>query len=83
MTLSSRTKNVLVDKINVSFAGIGKTNGTRMPKSERNDEGEAYELWIAQHVLSLATKRKEQAETAAVKAGVIIDKAKNPQEPGH
>ena len=82
MSLSSKTKNKLVDAVNVAFAAVGRSNGTKMPKAEGNREPLAYELWCAQHLASLATKRKEQAEAAAIAGGVIFDKEKNPKEGG-
>jgi hypothetical protein len=71
-----------MDTINTVFASIGNANGMRMPKSTNNLEPLAWDLFIARHVLSLAEKQKEKAETAAVKAGVIIDKTKNPKPAG-
>jgi hypothetical protein len=82
MSLSSRTKNKIVDLINTTFASLGHANGMRMPKSGNNLEPYAWDLWLAHHVLSLATKRKEQAEKAAIAAGVIIDKEKHPRPGG-
>jgi hypothetical protein len=82
MSLSSRVKNKIVDTINTTFATIGNANGMRMPKSSDNREPAAWELYVAHHVLSLATKRKEQAEKAAIAAGVIIDKEKHPRPGG-
>jgi hypothetical protein len=82
MALSSRVKNKLIDGINLAFASIGHTAGMKMPKSERNDEPAAWELFVAQHVLSLANKRKDNAEKDAIAAGVIIDKEKNPKPEG-
>jgi hypothetical protein len=82
MALSSRVKNKLIDAINLSFASIGHTPGMKMPKSERNDEPAAWELFVAQHVLSLANKRKDNAEKDAIDAGVILDKEKNPKPEG-
>src|SRR5206468_147218 len=82
MALTTRAKNTLVDKLNMCFAKLGVANGTAMPKSSSNTEPVAWELWCAHHVLTLANKRKEKAEQAAVKAGVIPDKERNPQPAG-
>lgn len=82
MSLSSRTMNTLRDKINISFAEIGVSNGTKMPKSGDNREPIAWELWVAHHLASYADKRKRVAEAAAIKAGVIFDKEKDPKPAG-
>jgi beta-phosphoglucomutase-like phosphatase (HAD superfamily) len=81
--LSSSDKNKLVDKVNTAFTNIGKSNGTKMPPSTSNTDSYAYDYWVAQQLASLANKRKEQAEKAAVKAGVLLDKEKNPQPEGN
>jgi predicted GNAT family acetyltransferase len=78
----SSDKNKLVDKINTAFTNIGRSNGTKLPKSDDNREPIAWELFIAQHLNAIAGKRKEQAEKAAVVAGVITDKEKNPKPEG-
>ena len=82
MSLSSRTINKLIDTINTTFTSLGHANGMRMPKSTDNREPAAWELFVARHVLRLAEKRKDAAETAAVMAGVIPDKDKSPLPPG-
>ncbi len=81
--LSSSDKNKLVDKVNTAFTNIGKSNGTKMPPSTSNTDSYAYDYWVAQQLVALANKRKEQAEKAAVKAGVLLDKEKNPQPEGN
>jgi hypothetical protein len=53
-----------------------------MPPSGDNREPVAWELFVAQHLNALAGKRKDMAEKAAVVAGVIIDKEKNPKPEG-
>ena len=80
--LSTTDKNKLIDKINTVFATIGKGNGTRMPTSQDNQEPVAWELFVAKHLDSLAGKRKDAAEKAAVRAEVIVDKETNPQPEG-
>lgn len=82
MSLSSRAKNKLIDVINTTFASLGNANGMRMPRSGNNLEPLAWDLFVAKHLFSLAEKRKDSAEWAAVKAGLIIDKEKNPKPPG-
>jgi hypothetical protein len=82
MALSSKVKNKLVDAINVAFTSIGHAAGMQMPRCTGNQAPAAWELWVSQHVLSLATKRKERAEQEAIKAGVIFDKEKEPREGG-
>lgn len=80
--LSSSDKNKLVDKVNTAFSNIGKKNGTMMPPSDSNLDSYAFDYWIAQQLVALAGKRKEQAEKAAVRAGVLLDKEKDPQPEG-
>jgi hypothetical protein len=82
MALSSKVKNKLVDMMNMSFTNIGHTTGMKMPKSDNNNEHAAWELFVAQHLLSMATKRKDTAEKDAIAAGVIIDKEKAPKPEG-
>lgn len=82
MSLSSKAKNRLIDNINVAFSRIGNTNGTQMPESFDNKEPIAWDLFVAQHLRSLADKRKEAAEKAAAQAGVINDKDTNPLPQG-
>ena len=81
MALSSRVKNRLMDALNTGFDEIGKAIG-KMPRSTSNLAPYAWDYFVACHLASRATKRKEQAEAAAVKAGVLIDKEKNPQPEG-
>src|SRR5436190_7283082 len=80
--LSSSERNKLTDAVNTKFAAIGKANGTRMPASTSNTDSYAYDLWVAQQLVALANKRKEHAEKEAIKAGVLLDKEKNPQPEG-
>jgi hypothetical protein len=82
MSLSSRAKNKLVDAINTCFASIGHAAGMKMPKCESNMAPAAWEYFVAKHVLSLANKRKENAEKAAIEAGVLFDSEKTPHQPG-
>jgi len=78
----SSDKNKLVDKVNTAFNGIGKTNGTKMPPSTNNSDSYAYDLWVAHQLVSLANKRKELAEKACIKAGIMLDKEKDPRPEG-
>src|SRR4029079_9203596 len=80
--LSSSERNKLTDAVNTKFADIGKKNGTRMPTSTSNTDSYAYDLWVAQQLVALANKRKEHAEKATIKVGVLLDKQKNPQPEG-
>jgi len=82
MALSSRVKNKLIDTINTAFGNIGNVTGMKMPRSDANQAPHAWEYWIACHLASLANKRKERAEQAAVRAGVLIDKEKDPHPAG-
>jgi hypothetical protein len=82
MTLTARTKTQLVDKVNTCFTNIGITNGAKMPRSGDNREPIAWELWLGYHLARLASKRKANAEDAAVKAGLILDKEANPRPSG-
>jgi hypothetical protein len=75
-------KNKLVDAMNTCFASIGHAAGMKMPKCESNAAPAAWEYFVAKHVLSLANKRKENAEKAAIEAGVLFDSEKTPHQPG-
>jgi hypothetical protein len=78
----SSDKNKLVDKVNTAFASIGKGNGTKMPPSTNNADSYAYDLWVSHQLVSLANKRKELAEKACIKAGIMLDKEKDPRPEG-
>jgi len=80
--MQSSDKNKLVDKVNTAFANIGKANGTKMPPSTNNSDSYAYDLWVAHQLVSLANKRKELAEKACIKAGIMLDKEKDPRPEG-
>lgn len=82
MSLSSRVKNKIIDAMNTCFTSIGNGNGMKMPRSGNNLEPYAWELFVAKHVLRLAEKRKDDAEAACAKAGLINDKEKNPKPAG-
>ena len=82
MSLSSRAKNKLMDTINTTFASIGASNGTRMPKSTNNREQYAWDLFIGQYLHALAGKRKDAAEKMAIVNGVIFDKDTEPKPAG-
>jgi len=72
----------MVDIMNGNFRSIGHATGMRMPRSDSNQAPYAWEYWVACHLASLANKRKEKAEAAAVANGVLIDKEKNPKPAG-
>jgi len=78
----SSEKNKLIDKINTTFANIGRKNGTTLPPTFDNREPIAWELFVAQHLNAVAAKRKDAAEKAAIAAEVIINKETNPQPEG-
>jgi hypothetical protein len=80
--MQSSDKNKLVDKVNTAFANIGKANGTKMPPSTNNSDSYAFDLWVAHQLVSLANKRKELAEKACIKAGIMLDKEKDPRPEG-
>lgn len=79
--LSSTDANLLMNKINTAFAGIG-SNGTGMPKSKRNTESVAWEFLVAKHLKRMADGRDKAATKAAVKAGIIFDPEKEPRTEG-
>ena len=68
--------------MNTCFSSIGHAAGMKMPKCESNLAPVAWEYFVAKHVLSLAQKRKDNAEKAAIEAGVIFSSEKTPHEPG-
>jgi hypothetical protein len=78
----SSERNKLVDRLNIAFANIGRKNGTTLPQTQNNREPGAYDLFVAQHLVALANKRKDAAEKAAVQDGVIPDKEKDPRPEG-
>ncbi len=82
MALSSRAKNKLMDTINTTFASIGRTNGMRMPRNQSNLATYAWDYFVACHLASMARKRKDEAERAAVLAGVLFDADKEPKPEG-
>ena len=56
-----------------SFNAIGKKNGSAPPDNPSNTFGIAYELFIADHLRSIANARYEEAKASAVEAGVLQD----------
>lgn len=58
-------------KIATAFAKIGNTNGAVCPPSEDNRASIAHELFVADTLASIATKRKEVAREAAKSAGIL------------
>lgn len=80
MSLTSRATNILVDKMNTSFAKIGTSNATVMPPSKRNDEGIVWELFVAYHLDRLSGKRKKLALAACGDAGMLPNEETRPVE---
>jgi len=76
--LDAPSANAKAAAINESFAAIGGTGDTRMPRAKGNSEPIAWEYHVASHLLRLADARKKKAQAAAVKAGVIFDHEKQP-----
>lgn len=58
-------------KLSTAFAKIGTTNGTSCPSSLDNRATIAHELYVADTLASMATKRKEIAREAARSAGIL------------
>lgn len=82
MALSSRLKNRLMDAINMSFANIGNQKPTLPPRSSENTASIAWDLFVSNHLLALAKKRKDVAHGNAVRAGIIFDHIRQPRTPG-
>ena len=72
----------LTNAINKAFDKIGKANGTDMPKSPNNADPIAYEYHVASQLERIAKKRRELAEGACIKSGVLFDKEKQPRVSG-
>ena len=81
MALSSRLKNRLMDAINMSFANIGNQKPTLPPRSSENTASIAWDLFVSNHLLALAKKRKDVAHSNAVRAGIIFDHIRQPRTP--
>ena len=60
-------------KLSTAFSKIGLTNGTSCPSSLDNRASIAHELYVADTLASMATKRKELAREAARSAGILGD----------
>lgn len=58
-------------KLSTAFSKIGTTNGTSSPPSLDNRATIAHELYVADTLASMATKRKEAAREAAKSAGLL------------
>lgn len=91
MALTNRVRNQLMDQINSLFNVIGTTPATRPPMSALSDRRQAatsnkamvaWELFIANHLASMANARRKKARELAVEAGVIFDHEEYPEEPG-
>lgn len=59
--------------ISKNFQKIGTTNGTSCPSSLDNRATIAHELFVADVLASMATKRKDAAKEAAKSAGLLGD----------
>ena len=83
MSLSQRTRNRVVDAINVAFAGIG-TGETKMPPVKKGDNKSAiaWEYFLAHFLNTLAAARLKTAKANAVEAGILFDHEKDPRPPG-
>ena len=82
MAMTQTEANKLTAAMNSAFEKIGNSNGTRMPKSDSNMDPIAYEFHVAAHLERIAKRRKEDAEKACVKEGVLFDTEKSPRKPG-
>lgn len=58
-------------KISNAFSKIGTQNGTSCPSSLDNRATIAHELFVADTLASMATKRKDEAKKAAMSAGIL------------
>lgn len=81
MSLTHRAKNKLIAEVNEAFSKIGKSLPAR---SGNNGDPIAWEYFIASHLQSLSTARRENAISSAIKADVLpdTDKKENQREPG-
>jgi hypothetical protein len=82
MPLTAARANALTAAVTGAFAAIGHSAGTAMPKSKKNTEAVAWELFTASLLLRVADARKAAAQKNAVTAGVIFDHAAHPMPPG-
>jgi len=83
MTLTVAAALAKTDALNTAFAAIGvSAPDTKMPKSRRNDEPFAYEVFCAKHLRRIAEARETKAVKEAVKAGVMFDHEKKPMAVG-
>jgi hypothetical protein len=82
MAMTQTEANKLTAAMNSAFEKIGNSNGTRMPKTDSNMDPIAYEFHVAAHLERIAKRRKENAEKACVKEGVLFDTEKSPRKPG-
>lgn len=80
MSLSQRDRNKVIDGLNTKFSDIGTKTNT-CPPSTRNNEGVAWEYFVAAHLQSIANGRLKEARAGAVRAGVIFDHDKHPRTP--
>ena len=82
MAMTSVQANKLTNAINSAFGKIGDSNGTKLPKTESNTDPIAYEYHVASQLDRIAKKRKENAEKACIKEGVMFDSTEHPRKAG-
>lgn len=84
---TAATAAARTDALIVTFRGIGKEDGSAMPRwtgdKAKQPAGEAaWEYHVSTQLAKIATKRRDDAIKAAVKAGVMFDHEKDPQPAG-
>lgn len=83
MAMTARVKNKIMDTLNLAFSAIGTTLNTRPPKLPKNNTAPyAWELFVANHLYTMATARRKKAREQAIQVGVLFDHEKEPREPG-
>ena len=81
MTLTTARANEKTAAIKESFEEIGNAGDTAMPKGTRNNiEHLAWEILVSDLLQSAAVTRAKKARTAGIKAGVMFDHKKHPDE---
>jgi hypothetical protein len=83
MALTSRKVKIIEDAVNTAFKAIGVERPTNMPQGGDNENDPLlWEMCVANHLNTLASKRKERAFNDAIKARLFSDPKRNPQPPG-
>jgi hypothetical protein len=62
---------LIKSKLSSAFSKIGNLNGTSCPSSTDNRATIAHELFVADALASMASKRKDEAKKAAIEAGIL------------